>query len=44
MPLVTPLSADHDEETKLSEFLMKLWVLPNSVLTMQRPAISKAFY
>jgi uncharacterized peroxidase-related enzyme len=46
MPLVTPLSADHDEETKkLSEFFNEtLGFCPNSVLTMQhRPAISKAF-
>jgi hypothetical protein len=28
MPLVTPLSADDEEQKKLSEFLMKLWVLP----------------
>ena len=46
MPLVTPLSANHDQETKkLSEFFNEtLGFCPNSVLTMQRrPAISKAF-
>jgi len=46
MPLVTPLSADHDIETKnLAEFFNEtLGFCPNSVLTMQRrPAISKAF-
>ena len=46
MPLVTPLSADHDPETKtLAEFFNEtLGFCPNSVLTMQRrPAISKAF-
>ena len=46
MPLVTPLSADHDLETKkLAEFFNEtLGFCPNSVLTMQRrPAISKAF-
>jgi uncharacterized peroxidase-related enzyme len=46
MPLVTPLSADHDEETtKLAAFFNEtLGFCPNSVLTMQyRPAISKAF-
>lgn len=46
MPLVTPLSADHDEETKeLAEFFNEtLGFCPNSVLTMQhRPALSKAF-
>ncbi|TGV00438.1 carboxymuconolactone decarboxylase family protein [Flavivirga rizhaonensis] len=46
MPLVTPLSADHDSETrKLAEFFNEtLGFCPNSVLTMQhRPAISKAF-
>jgi len=46
MPLVTPLSADHDKETKdLAEFFNEtLGFCPNSVLTMQhRPAISKAF-
>ncbi len=46
MPLVTPLSANHDSETKeLAEFFNEtLGFCPNSVLTMQRrPAISKAF-
>ena len=46
MPLVPPLSADHDIETKeLAEFFNEtLGFCPNSVLTMQRrPAISKAF-
>jgi len=46
MPLVTPLSADHDSETReLAEFFNEtLGFCPNSVLTMQhRPAISKAF-
>ena len=46
MALVTPLSADHDIETKaLAEFFNEtLGFCPNSVLTMQRrPAISKAF-
>jgi uncharacterized peroxidase-related enzyme len=46
MPLVTPLSADHDPETKeLALFFNEtLGFCPNSVLTMQRrPAISKAF-
>jgi uncharacterized peroxidase-related enzyme len=46
MPLVNPLSAQHDLETKkLAEFFNEtLGFCPNSVLTMQhRPAISKAF-
>lgn len=46
MPLVSPLSADHDIETKeLALFFNEtLGFCPNSVLTMQRrPAISKAF-
>ncbi|WP_055436299.1 carboxymuconolactone decarboxylase family protein [Lacinutrix algicola] len=46
MPLVTPLDAEHDLETKkLAEFFNEtLGFCPNSVLTMQRrPAISKAF-
>ena len=46
MPLVTPLSANHNLETKkLAEFFNEtLGFCPNSVLTMQRrPAISKAF-
>lgn len=46
MPLVKPLSSDHDKETKeLAEFFNEtLGFCPNSVLTMQhRPAISKAF-
>ena len=46
MPLVTPLPADHDLETKeLAKFFNEtLGFFPNSVLTMQRrPAISKAF-
>jgi uncharacterized peroxidase-related enzyme len=46
MPLVKPLSAEHDLETKkLAEFFNEtLGFCPNSVLTMQRrPAISKAF-
>jgi hypothetical protein len=46
MPLVTPLKAEHDLETKkLAEFFNEtLGFCPNSVLTMQRrPAISKAF-
>ncbi|NQX86978.1 MAG: carboxymuconolactone decarboxylase family protein [Flavobacteriaceae bacterium] len=46
MALVTPLSANHDLETKeLAAFFNEtLGFCPNSVLTMQhRPAISKAF-
>ena len=46
MPLVTPLTAEHDLETKeLANFFNEtLGFCPNSVLTMQRrPAISKAF-
>ena len=46
MPLVNPLSPDHDPQTKeLAEFFDEtLGFCPNSVLTMQhRPAISKAF-
>ena len=46
MPLVKPLSSEHDKETKkLAEFFNEtLGFCPNSVLTMQRrPAISKAF-
>lgn len=46
MALVTPLSAEHDMETKkLAEFFNEtLGFCPNSVLTMQRrPAISQAF-
>ncbi len=46
MPLVTPLTPDHDQDTKkLAEFFNEtLGFCPNSVLTMQRrPAISKAF-
>jgi len=46
MPLVTPLSPEHDLETKqLAEFFNEtLGFCPNSILTMQhRPAISKAF-
>jgi uncharacterized peroxidase-related enzyme len=46
MPLVTPLSPDHDIETQeLAAFFNEtLGFCPNSVLTMQhRPAISKAF-
>ena len=46
MALVTPLSVEHDLETKkLAEFFNEtLGFCPNSVLTMQRrPAISKAF-
>jgi uncharacterized peroxidase-related enzyme len=46
MALVTPLSSEHDLETKeLAEFFNEtLGFCPNSVLTMQRrPAISKAF-
>ncbi len=46
MALVTPLAADHDQETKeLAAFFNEtLGFCPNSVLTMQyRPAISKAF-
>ena len=46
MPLVSPLSAEHDLETKeLAEFFNEtLGFCPYSVLTMQRrPAISKAF-
>ncbi len=46
MPLVNPLPANHDEETrKLAEFFNEtLGFCPNSVLTMQhRPTISKAF-
>jgi len=46
MPLVQPLSPNHDVETQnLSTFFNEtLGFCPNSVLTMQhRPAISKAF-
>jgi uncharacterized peroxidase-related enzyme len=46
MPLVTPLSSDHDSEVaELSKFFNEtLGFCPNSVLTMQRrPAIAKAF-
>lgn len=46
MPLINPLPADHDPETKeLAAFFNEtLGFCPNSVLTMQRrPAISKAF-
>ncbi len=46
MPLVNPLSPEHDLETKkLAEFFNEtLGFCPNSVLTMQhRPSISKAF-
>ena len=46
MPLVTPLTSDHDPETReLATFFNEtLGFCPNSVLTMQRrPAISKAF-
>ncbi|WP_159022195.1 carboxymuconolactone decarboxylase family protein [Formosa sp. L2A11] len=46
MPLITPLSPDHDLETQdLATFFNEtLGFCPNSVLTMQRrPAISKAF-
>lgn len=46
MPLVNPLPANHDLETrKLAEFFNEtLGFCPNSVLTMQhRPSISKAF-
>ncbi|MCZ6595524.1 MAG: carboxymuconolactone decarboxylase family protein [Bacteroidetes bacterium] len=46
MPLVTPLSAEHDSETRelASFFTETLGFCPNSILTMQRrPAISKAF-
>lgn len=46
MALVSPLTSDHDLETKeLAEFFNEtLGFCPNSVLTMQRrPAISKAF-
>ncbi len=46
MPLITPLTPEHDLETKkLAEFFNEtLGFCPNSVLTMQRrPAISKAF-
>ncbi|WP_440879804.1 carboxymuconolactone decarboxylase family protein [Tenacibaculum sp. C7A-26P2] len=46
MPLVNPLPADHDQETKeLADFFNEtLGFCPNSVLTMQhRPKISKAF-
>ena len=46
MPLVAPLSPEHDLETKkLADFFNEtLGFCPNSVLTMQhRPAISKAF-
>lgn len=46
MPLVTPLSPNHDKETQeLAAFFNEtLGFCPNSVLTMQhRPTISKAF-
>lgn len=46
MPLVQPLDANHDQETKaLANFFNEtLGFCPNSVLTMQhRPEISKAF-
>lgn len=46
MPLVTPLSPEHDKDTQeLAAFFNEtLGFCPNSVLTMQhRPVISKAF-
>ena len=46
MPLVTPLSQNHDQEVvELARFFNEtLGFCPNSVLTMQRrPAIAKAF-
>ena len=46
MPLVTPLSSDHDSDVaELAKFFNEtLGFCPNSVLTMQRrPAIAKAF-
>lgn len=46
MPLLEPLSADHDTEVReLADFFQEtLGFPPNSVLTMQRrPAIAKAF-
>lgn len=46
MPLVSPLTSDHDSETReLAKFFNEtLGFCPNSVLTMQRrPDISKAF-
>jgi uncharacterized peroxidase-related enzyme len=46
MPLVNPLPAEHDAETReLADFFNEtLGFCPNSILTMQhRPAISKAF-
>jgi uncharacterized peroxidase-related enzyme len=46
VPLITPLSADHDPEVAdLARFFNEtLGFCPNSVLTMQRrPAIAKAF-
>ncbi len=46
MPFVSPLPADHDQETKkLAAFFNEtLGFCPNSVLTMQhRPAIAQAF-
>lgn len=46
MPLIEPLSADHDAEVaELSKFFNEtLGFTPNSVLTMQRrPAIARAF-
>ena len=46
MPLIAPLSADHDSEVaELAKFFNEtLGFCPNSVLTMQRrPAIAKAF-
>ncbi len=46
MPLLPPLSLDHDPEVKelASFFNQTLGFAPNSVLTMQRrPAIAKAF-
>lgn len=46
MPLVKPLSPNHDKETQeLAQFFNEtLGFCPNSVLTMQhRPSISKAF-
>jgi uncharacterized peroxidase-related enzyme len=46
MPLVDPLSADHDSDVaRLAEFFNEtLGFCPNSVLTMQRrPRIAKAF-
>ncbi len=46
MPLVTPLSPDHDADVaELAQFFNEtLGFCPNSVLTMQRrPAIAKAF-